>query len=61
MAIVGADNFRLLNAIVAINNFKPFSFVKDFFGGGEIMHFHFGTQLIYYYRRLQPAAAPSLR
>ena len=32
MANVGADNYRFLNAIVAINNFKPFSFVKDFFG-----------------------------
>ena len=32
MAIFGADNYWFLNAIVAIKNFKPFSFVKDFFG-----------------------------
>ena len=34
-------------------NIKPFSFVKDFFGGGEIIEFHFGTPLFHNCRRLQ--------
>ena len=34
-------------------NIKPFSVVKDFFGGGEIIEFHFGTPLFYNCRRLQ--------
>ena len=47
MANVGADSIRFLNAIVAINNFKPFSFVKDFMGE-DIIYFNLETQLNYF-------------
>ena len=47
MANVGADIIRFLNAIVAINNCKPFSFVKDFMGE-DIIYFNLETQLNYF-------------
>ena len=47
MANVGANKYRFLSAIKAINNFKPFSFVKDFMGE-DIIYFNLETQLNYF-------------